>query len=180
MNLVFIYGPPATGKLTIGIKVADSTGYKLFHNHLTIDVAKELYPNFDSQMFGLTSKLRLTTFEYAAQQNTNIIFTYVFEDDETDNLFVKNTVDILSKNDSVVHFVQLSAPVDILAERVKDESRKELKKLSDSEHLRAKLENYNFNASVHYDDVLRIDTSKCSPEQSAELIIEHFGLERTA
>ncbi len=176
MNLIFIYGPPATGKLTVGIKIAEKTNYKLFHNHLTIDVAKELYPHFDMQMFGLTSKLRLTTFEYAAQQNTNIIFTYVFEEDEIDISFVKHAFDVVTKNNGTVNFVQLSAPIDVLTERVSNNSRKLLNKLSNSEQLRKQLDTYNFNASVPFDNVLHIDTSKSTPEQSAELIVKHFGL----
>ena len=177
MNLLFIYGPPAAGKLTIGNEVAKRTGYKLFHNHLTIDLAKELYPHFGSQMFGLASKFRLAAFAYAAQQDTNMIFTYVFEDDKNDTLFVKNAVDVITKNGGAVKFVQLTAPIDILAERVSDESRKALKKLSDGDELRANLQEYDFNASVPYDHVLHIDTSKYAPEQSASLIIEHFNLE---
>ena len=37
MNLVFIYGPPGVGKLTVAKELAGLTGYKLFHNHLSID-----------------------------------------------------------------------------------------------------------------------------------------------
>lgn len=34
MRLIFIYGLPATGKLTVAQELAKRTGYKLFHNHL--------------------------------------------------------------------------------------------------------------------------------------------------
>ncbi len=35
MQLVFLYGPPGVGKLTVGNALSALTGYKLFHNHLT-------------------------------------------------------------------------------------------------------------------------------------------------
>jgi len=34
MNLVFLYGPPAAGKYTIGRELASLTGLALFHNIL--------------------------------------------------------------------------------------------------------------------------------------------------
>ncbi|MEO1956129.1 MAG: AAA family ATPase, partial [Gammaproteobacteria bacterium] len=37
MKVIFLYGPPASGKLTIAKKLADKTGISLFHNHLTFD-----------------------------------------------------------------------------------------------------------------------------------------------
>jgi replication-associated recombination protein RarA len=50
MNLIFLYGPPGVGKLTVAQELAGMTGYKLFHNHLTVDL---VYAVFD---FG-TSRL---------------------------------------------------------------------------------------------------------------------------
>ncbi len=45
MDLVYLYGPPAVGKLTIATELARRTGFKVFHNHLSIDCVK---PVFDS------------------------------------------------------------------------------------------------------------------------------------
>ena len=38
MKLVILYGPPGVGKLTVGRELAARTGFKLFHNHLTVDL----------------------------------------------------------------------------------------------------------------------------------------------
>jgi tRNA uridine 5-carbamoylmethylation protein Kti12 len=32
MKLIFLYGPPAVGKLTVAQELVTLTGYKLFHN----------------------------------------------------------------------------------------------------------------------------------------------------
>jgi shikimate kinase len=37
MHFVLIFGPPAVGKMTVGHEVAQRTGFKLFHNHLSIE-----------------------------------------------------------------------------------------------------------------------------------------------
>jgi hypothetical protein len=46
MNLLFIYGPPAVGKLTTASLVAARTGYKVLHNHLAFDIAASLFEPF--------------------------------------------------------------------------------------------------------------------------------------
>lgn len=37
MHALFIYGAPASGKLTAAREVAQQTGFSLFHNHLIVD-----------------------------------------------------------------------------------------------------------------------------------------------
>ncbi|TAG32901.1 MAG: hypothetical protein EAZ36_01575 [Verrucomicrobia bacterium] len=43
MKLLFLHGPPAVGKLTVAREVSARTGWRLFHNHLAVDVALSLY-----------------------------------------------------------------------------------------------------------------------------------------
>lgn len=48
MNLVFLYGPPAVGKLTVATILAEKTGYTLFHNHQIINLLRNVF-GFDSK-----------------------------------------------------------------------------------------------------------------------------------
>lgn len=50
MKLIFIYGAPATGKLTVGRELAAQTGYKLHHNHMAVDLGLALF-NYDNPEF---------------------------------------------------------------------------------------------------------------------------------
>jgi hypothetical protein len=54
MMLLALYGAPATGKLTIAQQIVEQTGFKLFHNHVSIDVAKRFFdrrtPSFDTSI----------------------------------------------------------------------------------------------------------------------------------
>jgi hypothetical protein len=42
MELIFIYDPAAVGKLTIGHELANLTGFRLFHNHFTLETKFDL------------------------------------------------------------------------------------------------------------------------------------------
>ncbi len=58
MRLVFIYGPPAVGKLTVARELGRLTGLAVFDNHLSIDAVRPVF-DFDSpHMPGLVAKIR--------------------------------------------------------------------------------------------------------------------------
>ena len=37
MMLVILFGPPAVGKMAVGIELERQTGFRLFHNHMSVD-----------------------------------------------------------------------------------------------------------------------------------------------
>lgn len=49
-HVIFLHGPPAAGKYTIGRELARLTGWPLFHNHLVVDLLLGLFP-FGSSAF---------------------------------------------------------------------------------------------------------------------------------
>jgi SpoVK/Ycf46/Vps4 family AAA+-type ATPase len=66
MKPVTLYGAPGVGKLTTARALAEQTGFKLFHNHLTFDLVRSLF-DFPSAPFGtLAERIRLSAFEAAA------------------------------------------------------------------------------------------------------------------
>ena len=50
MKLIFIFGMPASGKLTVAKELSRLTGYKVFHNHLAVDLLLSVF-EFDSRPF---------------------------------------------------------------------------------------------------------------------------------
>ncbi len=44
MTFVLLYGPPAVGKLTVANELAKLTDFKVFHNHLSIDLVEAVFP----------------------------------------------------------------------------------------------------------------------------------------
>lgn len=58
MKLIFIYGPPAVGKFTVARELASLTGFKLFDNHLTIDVVTSIFEHGSAPYFRALRKIR--------------------------------------------------------------------------------------------------------------------------
>lgn len=174
MKLIFIYGPPAIGKLTVATELKSLTNYLIFHNHLTRDIVYEISNGNVKDNQDLVIKLRLDVFEYSALNNLNLIFTYVYEgpnDDED----VKNTYQTITNNGGKVLFVELMASKDSLLERVQDESRKKYHKLTDEEKLASIIDNHNYT-SVPFDNVLKINNDRLSPNEVANQIVDYFKL----
>ena len=174
MNLVFIYGPPAAGKLTVAKELAKISGYILFHNHLTRDLVQQLYPENLSEKYELVNTLRLSILDFLAKHNTNTLFTYVY-DGPSDDHFVNDVVDRIRKNNSKVLFVELRPTDDVLLSRVDGESRKEFRKLIDKDRLRTSLERIQYSSVPHV-SILKIDNSSIEPDVTASMIAKHFNL----
>jgi shikimate kinase len=84
MKLVFIYGPPASGKLTVATELAKLTGFKLFDNHVSIQFVQSIFEFGTKTFWRLTGKYRLEMLDEAAKQKINTIFTFVYSQGEDD------------------------------------------------------------------------------------------------
>jgi hypothetical protein len=51
VTLVIIFGPPAVGKMAVAFELERLTGFRAFHNHLTVDPLLPLF-RFASPEFG--------------------------------------------------------------------------------------------------------------------------------
>ncbi len=69
MNLIVVFGPPAVGKMTVGQEIARLTGYKLFHNHITLDMVTPLFPFGTPECRQLVRELRTRIIAHAAQSS---------------------------------------------------------------------------------------------------------------
>lgn len=122
MNLIFIYGPPAAGKLTVATELVKLTNYKLLDNHKAIDCLAELFPRSGNQRIesirgGLGRKTRLDMFEAAASAGTHLIATFALLAPGTQD-FMRQTKYRVENAGGGVLFVQLLPTRDCLLERV--------------------------------------------------------------
>jgi hypothetical protein len=76
MHLLFIYGPPASGKLTIASQVARQSGYALFHNHLIVDALLAVFPFGSPEFVALREKFWIETIGEAARSGRSLVFTF--------------------------------------------------------------------------------------------------------
>ena len=44
MQFIVIFGPPAVGKMAVGLEIEAATGIRLFHNHMTIEPVLRFFP----------------------------------------------------------------------------------------------------------------------------------------
>ena len=76
MQMLFIYGAPASGKLTIGRQVAERTGFALFHNHLIVDALLAVFPFGSPEFVRLRETFWTETIRAAARTGRSLIFTF--------------------------------------------------------------------------------------------------------
>jgi predicted kinase len=174
-TLIYLYGPPASGKLTVAEKLAELTGYTLFHNHVTVNAIGSVFP-FGSEAYeDVLHRLRLDVFETAAKTGSNLIFTNNsawpgpngrarFQE------FATEAQHAVETHGGRTVFVRLSAPLSILEERLPSESRRANKKLLDIGQLRQLVLNLD-DSPLHGED-LCIDTSVVTADTAARSISE--------
>lgn len=173
MKLVFLYGPPAVGKLTVAQALAQKTGFKVLHNHLVNDLAEVVFA-WGTPRFGeLVAKLRFQMLELALQENVSLISTFVYaarHDDE----YVQEVKQFVEERGGQCVFVQLVCKAETLLERVEDESRHHFKKLKNVQVLERLLQEYELFMPVPFADSLQVDTDELSPEEAALEIVKYL------
>ncbi|HEX8767073.1 MAG TPA: hypothetical protein VF714_01815, partial [Jatrophihabitans sp.] len=66
MNLIFLHGPAAAGKLTTAQALGNRLGYPVFHNHLTVDLLTTVFPFGSAPFTRLRALIWLAVFGEAA------------------------------------------------------------------------------------------------------------------
>jgi len=187
--LVFIVGPPAVGKMTVGIEVARRTGLRLFHTHHTIDLALQFFAHGTPPFRRLVGEFRRRILEEVAGSDLpGLIFTYVWDfDDPADGAVVQEYASLFRARGGRVVIVELEATQTERLRRNETELRlAEKPSKRDVEQSRRRLleadATYRLNSSGEFDgraDYLRIDNTHLSPAAVADQVIEVFGLPRS-
>jgi hypothetical protein len=176
MKLIFIYGLPATGKLTVAKELAAKTGYKLFHNHLVVDLLLSTF-EFGSEPFvELREEIWLSVFDKASRSGLpGMIFTFAPEKTVRSD-FVKRMMDVVTGNGGQVNLVALLCPLEEIRNRIDDPSRLEHRKLSSLELFNQLHDAGVFDTSQMPMPDTAIDTSLVSPVEAAEQIMANLNL----
>lgn len=176
MKLIFIYGPPAVGKLTVARALAKLTGYKVFHNQLTVDLVSSIFKVGTEQFNRYNQRYRLELIQAATKENVpGLIMTYVYASYKDDE-FIKKLIDVVEKHGGHIHFVQLYCHRDHLHKRVKASSRKSFTKIKTIRLLTKVLRESDYFSAVPFHKGLTIDNTHIAPKRVALKIREHYHL----
>lgn len=175
MKMIFLYGSPAVGKLTVANGIAKRTDFRVFHNHLSIDCVTPIF-EFGSPPFErLIELIRSEVVAEAARAGQNLIYTYCYALG-LDDPHIERISRAAEENGGEVHFVLLVCEKDVLRERVLGESRQQYGKVTTVEMMDRFFEQYELFEPVPGRESLVIDNTNLPPNQVAEQIINHFGL----
>ena len=188
MKFVFITGPQAVGKMTVGQALAARTNLKLFHNHETIELVRPLLPLDRAEGWALVKDLRVSVFRHFARSGQEgMIYTGVWAfDSPSDKDYYEGIFALWREEcpETEIFVVELEADLETRLARNRTENRllhkpsKRDMEWSDKD-VRATTEKYRLNSlpgEIAEANYLRLDNTHMSAEDAAQAIVERFGL----
>lgn len=179
MQLVFLYGPPGVGKYTIGLELAVRTGFRLLHNHLTVNLVSAVFERDSDVWLRMLRKLRRDVLTEAAHHNVNLIMTGVFNGTPENVNAWRTMLEPVEAQDGSVLFVQLTCEREELFRRVAQENRRALDKLVDTVRLSELLERFDMFSPAPFGPHLKLDSTHMTASEAATAIIQHYGINPT-
>lgn len=184
-TLIFIIGPQAVGKMTVGHELSRATGYKFMSNHQTIDM---LLPTFDygtPSFKRLLFEFRVSIFEeVAASEIPGFICSFV---SEFDSVLDRSQTECFAapflRRGGRVLFVELDASLETRLERNRTEYRKLHKPSKRDNEFSEKLvrAGENDRSTLHSDfpysyPHLKIVNETLSPQEVVAKVCTHFEI----
>ncbi len=167
MRLIFLYGLPATGKLTVARELASMTGFQLFHNHLVVDLVDSIFDFGSVPFVELREEIWLSVFSRAAQNGMDgLIFTFAPEATVRPT-FLPEVEKAMMAAGGTIDYVELTCPEAELKRRFKDASRLQYKKLTSIELFDKLKAEGSFGAIPMPSPRVSIDTSTRTPARAA-------------
>ncbi len=185
-KFLLIIGPQAVGKMTVGQELEKITGYKLFYNHMTIEMVRKIF-DYDKKSFRKMNQIiRYEVFkEFAKSNEEGIIFTGCF-DFGNDFKEEKEEVNKWMKLFDETYVVELEAELKERLKRNKTENRlkhKESKRdleWSENDLLRSvkkhRLNSKEGEGEKIFKNYVKINNTTIPAKKVAKMIKEKFEL----
>ncbi len=171
MKLLFLHGPPAVGKLTVAREVARLTGWRLFHNHLTVDLALAVYDFGTPGFVALREQIWLAVIRRAlADKLPGLIFTFSPENTVPQRFVDELFAEVAAAGGEAIS-VELTADEAEIERRLGSDSRKRHGKLVDLELYQKLRAAGTFTTPAIPASRLRIDTGRVAPVDAATLVV---------
>lgn len=170
MILIFLYGPVASGKLTVARLVAEGTGMALFHNHLIVDAVAAVFPFGSDEFVRLRERFWLETISTAVGSDRSLIFTFAPEPSVAVD-FPDRIARAVAQAGGQVIFIALELNQAEQERRLSNPSREAFGKLRSVDILRELHSAMATCMDAMPEPALRIDTAVVEPSDAAEAII---------
>ena len=167
--------------------LAEQTGYRLFHNHMTLELVNNFFEFEDPEFWPLVRQIREQLFAAIKHSDMKgLIYTFVWAlDEEKDRQSLEKYCAAMGVTVENVLFVELTADTDTRLSRNKTELRlAEKKSKNNLEKSEANLLDFDQKHQMNsaddfmYPNHIKIDNSDLSPKETAEKIALHFELPR--
>lgn len=182
-KLVIIIGSGAVGKMTVGQKLMEKTGLRLFHNHMMIEPVIEIFGKYDGQT---VIKLRDVIFkDFLKTDNKGMIFTFMWAFNEpSDKEYIMNVCNLFDPTLENIYAVELVADQKVRLARNQTENRLKNKPSKrdlafSSQNILNEDQKYrlvSYPNELPFKNYIKIDNTNLSPDTVADQIIEAFHL----
>lgn len=182
LALVFIFGPAAVGKMTVGQDLKKLTGYRLLYNHMVVDLVTEFFEFGTPPFHRLAAPFTKQIIETCADERVGLIITHsLFFSAPNSRAMIDDWSAPYRRNGLPVWYAELTAPLDVRLERNATPNRAQHKKIdwSTPERLREMDAWGGWNSGDTWPEPahkLVIDNTHVSPEAAARMIQQRFGL----
>jgi chloramphenicol 3-O-phosphotransferase len=176
LRLIFLHGLPGVGKLTVARQLARVTGYKLFHNHLAVDLVESVFEFGNRPFVELREMIWLTIFSRAAEEHlAGLIFTFAYDRTVRSN-FIEDARTAVEAAGGRISFVELRCSAEELERRIEQPSRREYGKLNSVARFRELKGAGVFVVPRIPAGGLVLETDGMSAAETAEEIFSRLGL----
>ncbi len=187
-KFIVITGPQAVGKMTVGHEIEKLTGFKVFHNHVVIEMVDPFLSYGTKEGRKLVDTIRDEMFDAIASSNMpGLIFTFVWAfGQEGEKEYVDKVCKIFENKGSDIYIVELEADIDarlarnVTPHRLEHKPSKRDIEFSRNNLLESNIR-YRLNSTpgeITRENYIRINNTKLSAEEVAKKIVEEFELEK--
>lgn len=143
------------------------------HNHLTVDLALSIFPEFGSDdFFNFISSIRSISIGKACKNNLpGLIITNCYTHADSDTQSINEWSKIVTMQGGSVLPIFLDVPLAILKQRVSDASRRNTQKIQTQEALEQAMEQQVFGP-INSPNTLTIASGDLSVEETVAQIIQ--------
>lgn len=173
-RVIFLYGPVASGKLTIAREISALTSFSLFHNHLTVDLLLSVFPFGSSPFVVLRERIWIEVMESAVQTGSSLIFTFAPERTVSPD-FPAILQAAVAAAGGGVSFAEIICPDEEIERRIEAPSRRAFGKLASLAEYRSLRQAGAFEYPG-LECACRVDSSLRSSQQCARQIVGDLNL----